>query len=57
MINLEQTVVVVGMFSIFEANLQNTIGCTNGFSEAKAIIEQDNNALFLKKFVDLELAP
>lgn len=56
MINLEKTILVVGMFSIFEANLQNTLECTNGFSEAKAIIEEDNNALLLKKFVDLELA-
>lgn len=56
MINMEKTIFVVGMFSIFEAELQCRLGCTNGFSEAKAIIKQDNNLSLLKRFVDLELA-
>lgn len=56
MVNMEKTIFLVGMFSIFEAELQCSLGCTNGFSEAKAIIEQDNNLSLLKRFVDLELA-
>lgn len=56
MVNMEKTIFIVGMFSIFEAELQCSLGCTNGFSEVKAIIEQDNNLSLLKRFVDLELA-
>jgi hypothetical protein len=40
MINLHKTVLAVGMFSIFEAHLQDNLDCTNGFSEANKIIEE-----------------
>ena len=35
MINLHKAVLAVGMFSIFEAHLQDNLDCTNGFTEAK----------------------
>jgi hypothetical protein len=35
MIQLQKAILVVGMFSMFEANLQDGLSCANGFSEAK----------------------
>jgi len=40
MINLHRAILAVGMFSIFEAHLQDNLNCENGFSEAKKILNQ-----------------
>ena len=34
MIQLQKTILAVGMFSIFEASLQEGLSCSNGFDEA-----------------------
>ncbi|CAI0961147.1 hypothetical protein [Serratia fonticola] len=39
-LNLQRIIHAVGMFSIFEANLQRGLGCQNGFKEAERILEQ-----------------
>ena len=39
MARLERTIFVVGMFSVFEALLQDRLKCKKGFDEAKDIIK------------------
>jgi hypothetical protein len=48
MVQLQKVILAVGMFSIFEANLQVGLSCSNGFGEAKKILE-DEGALDLKE--------
>ncbi len=56
MINLHKVVLAVGMFSIFEAHLQDRLDCTDGFGEAKAILNQANENEISECFSDLILA-
>lgn len=56
MINLHKVVLAVGMFSIFEAHLQDNLGCSNGFSEAKKIINEAGKIDIKVCFNDLILA-
>lgn len=56
MIRLEKAILVVGMFSIFDAILQNRLECVNGFSEAKKILEEGGETELFAQFVDYELA-
>ena len=41
MIQLQKAIFAVGMFSVFEANLQESLSCTNGFDKAKKILEDE----------------
>jgi hypothetical protein len=56
MINLHKAVLAVGMFSIFEAHLQDNLDCTNGFSEAKRILNEAGENHIKECFNDLILA-
>jgi hypothetical protein len=56
MIRLEKAILAVGMFSIFEAILQDCLNCTNGFTEAKEILNLKGDSTLLSQFTDLELA-
>jgi hypothetical protein len=56
MVNLQKTILAVGMFSIFEANLQEKLSCSNGFSEAKKILENEGELELKECFDDLCLA-
>jgi hypothetical protein len=56
MIRLQKTIMAVGMFSLFEATLQDVLNCKNGFAEAKKILEQNGDAAIIERFNDLELA-
>lgn len=56
MINLHRTVLAVGMFSIFEAHLQDNLNCTDGFVEAKKILNQVGENDINECFNDLILA-
>ena len=56
MIRLEKTILAVGIFSIFEAILQDRLNCSNGFVEAKGILKQNGDSTLLSQFTDLELA-
>jgi hypothetical protein len=55
-IRMQKTILVVGMFSIFEAWLQSCLATENGFVKAKEILTQSGNSELLDKFIDLELA-
>lgn len=56
MIRLDKTIFAVGIFSLFEALLQDRLICDNGFVEAKNILRQSGNITLLNQFTDLELA-
>jgi len=56
MIQLQKTILAVGMFSIFEANLQEGLACRNGFKETKKILEAEGETNMKERFEDLYLA-
>jgi hypothetical protein len=56
MIRLEKTILAVGMFSIFDAILQDRLGCSNGFAEAKIILKHGGETELFEQFSDYELA-
>ncbi len=56
MIRLEKVILAVGIFSVFEALLQDRLNCRDGFTEAKEILKQKGDSVLLSQFVDVELA-
>ena len=56
MARLDRIIFAVGMFSVFEALLQDSLDCKDGFKEAKKILEQAGDIQLLSQFQDLELA-
>lgn len=56
MIRLDKVIFAVGMFSVFEAHLQDRLNCDNGFSETKNILKKSGETTLLEKFADIELA-
>lgn len=56
MTRLERTILAVGMFSVFEALLQDRLNCQDGFIEAKNILKKAGDLETLSQFTDLELA-
>jgi hypothetical protein len=53
---LERIILAVGMFSVFEALLQDRLNCKDGFIEAKDILQTAVDLETLRQFTDLELA-
>lgn len=56
MIQLQKAILAVGMFSMFEASLQEGLGCRNGFGEAKRILDDEGGLDMKERFDDLLLA-
>lgn len=56
MVRLQKTIMAIGMFSIFEAILQDRLCCTNGFTEANLALERTFNITLLDKFKDYQCA-
>lgn len=56
MIQLQKTILAVGMFSIFEASLQEGLSCKGGFDEAKKILDEEGELYMKTRFDDLFLA-
>lgn len=52
MIQLQKAILAVGMFSIFEANLQDGLRCDNGFAEARKILDSEGEAGIKERFED-----
>ena len=46
MIQLQKVILATGMFSIFEAVLQEGLSCSNGFEKAKKILMGSNTELY-----------
>lgn len=56
MINLQKTIMAVGMYSLFEAIIQDNLNCRDGFAEAKKILIQHGDTAIIERFTDLGLA-
>ncbi|EJP4949750.1 hypothetical protein NT991_003408 [Escherichia coli] len=56
MLQLQRSVFAVGMFSIFEAHLQNGLSCQNGFKEVRTILDAAGKHELKEKFDNYYLA-
>jgi len=56
MVQLQKVISAVGMFSIFEAMLQYTQSCSEGFRGAAQILERQGEFALKERFEDLQLA-
>jgi hypothetical protein len=56
MLSLQKAILAVGMFSVFEAILQDGLGCEKGFLEAKSILTKEDEGSIKEQFNDLILA-
>ncbi len=56
MVRLQKAITSVGMFSMFEAILQDRLGCKDGFREAKKILDSEREITLKERFSDLQLA-
>lgn len=56
MIQLQKAILAVGMFSIFEAILQDSLNCKDGFQEANDILDRERQIVLKERFSDLQLA-
>jgi hypothetical protein len=56
MIQLQKVVMITGMFSIFDAELQRELSCKNGLSEASRILKEKNEIKLLERFNNFKLA-
>lgn len=56
MIQLQKAILAIGMFSIFEANLQEGLNCRNGFDEAKKILADEGELYMKERFDDFSQA-
>lgn len=52
MIQLQKAIYAVGMFSIFDAELQNQLSCSNGFKGAKKLLKEKGKVELLNQFED-----
>lgn len=50
MVQTQRAIFAVGMFSIFEAKLQEELNCKNGFSKIKKILKNENEINILETF-------
>jgi len=56
MIQLQKAVTAVGMFSLFEATLQDGLNCKNGFDEATKILKSEGQVALMETFTDIQKA-
>jgi hypothetical protein len=56
MVQLQKVILAVGMFSLFEAILQDGLCCSDGFREATDILDREGEAVLKERFCDLQLA-
>ncbi|HQT87059.1 MAG TPA: hypothetical protein PK677_00730 [Acidiphilium sp.] len=56
MVRLQKAILAVGMFSIFEAILQDRLGSENGLAEAKRMLGRCSNEVLLQKLADYQCA-
>jgi hypothetical protein len=56
MVQLQKVILATGMFSLFEAMLQDGLHCSDGFAEASTILDSVDEAPLNERFRDLQLA-
>lgn len=50
MVKLQKAILAVGMFSMFEATLQSGLGCDDGFSGARQVLQESGDIALAKRF-------
>jgi len=55
MISLQKSFFFIGVFSYYEALLQERLDCKNGFEEAKSILKENSENELFEKFIELQL--
>lgn len=55
-LNLQKMIHAVGLFSVFEAHLQQSLNCKNGFKEAESILDQAGQQALKDEFHNFYLA-
>ena len=55
MVQLQKAIQAVGMFSLFEAELQDGLSCRDGFRETSQILDHEGKEVLKERFVDLQL--
>lgn len=56
MIQLQKAIYAVGMFSMFDAILQDRLQCVDGFKEVGVLLEANGASQLKERFADLQLA-
>ena len=56
MVQLQRAISAVGMFSLFEAMLQDGLDCSNGLREAETILKRAGETALQERFADFQLA-
>jgi len=56
MVQLQKAIMAVGMFSLFEAILQDGLSCSDGFREANNILDREGKTVLKERFTDLQHA-
>jgi len=56
MVQLQKVLLATGMFSIFEATLQDRLRCNDGFAEAMKILDREGDVVLKERLRDLRLA-
>lgn len=56
MIELQKAVVAVGMFSLFEAELQDSLACDDGFHKADGLLNRTGRTELKNRFYDFRQA-
>lgn len=56
MVQLQKAISAVGMFSMFDAILQDQLQCKDGFKKAGQLLENQGKVVLREKFSDLQLA-
>ena len=56
MVQLQRSITAVGMFSMFDAILQNQLQCADGFKEVARLLETRGQVALKERLSDLQLA-
>lgn len=56
MVQLQKAIFLVGMFSMFEADLQTNLDCSDGFNKLREVLKNEGEMQLLEKFNDITLA-
>lgn len=56
MVRLQKVVLAIGIFSLFEAILQDRLQCGDGFQEATNILDREGELVLKERFADHRLA-
>lgn len=50
MIQLQKAIIAIGMFSLFETELQSELSCSNGFKQALKLLDEKGKNVLKKRF-------